>query len=74
MLVNGFSVETEAVATPPINLSEISYDNGVGGADFYGNTKEVIVFNEALSDTELEALTSYDSFNSMATEQLYTIE
>jgi len=33
-----------------------------------------MTFNEALSDSELEALTSYSSFNEMATEQLYTIE
>jgi len=49
-------------------------DKGDFDNDFYGKTKEVIAFNEALSDTELEALTSYDSFNEMATEQLYTIE
>ena len=52
----------------------MDYDRGDGVYNFYGKTKEVIVFREALSDTELEALTSYDSFNSMATEQLYTIE
>jgi hypothetical protein len=33
-----------------------------------------MTFNEALSDTELEYLTSYRSFTEMATEQLYTIE
>ena len=56
------------------NLDTLSFDRGDGGLDFYGKTKEVIAFNEALSDTELEALTSYDSFTEMATEQLYTIE
>jgi len=41
---------------------------------FIAKTKEVIAFNEALSDTELETLTSYRSFNSMAKELLFTIE
>jgi|13_taG_2_1085334.scaffolds.fasta_scaffold45112_1 archaellum component FlaG (FlaF/FlaG flagellin family) len=74
LLVNGFSVETEAVATPPINLSEISYDNGVGGADFYGNTKEIGYYDAVLTDAELEALTSYTSFTNMANELNLTIK
>ena len=58
----------------PSGLSVIKMSRGNNTLNFYGETKEVIAFNEALSDTELEALTSYDSFNEMATEQLYTIE
>ena len=72
--VNGFKVAIDTSVPMPTGLSELAFDDGGGGSDFYGNAKEVIVFNEALSDTELEALTSYDSFKEMATEQLYTIE
>ena len=72
--INGFEIGTHTNGTVPTGLNTLNFDNGAGTDDVYGNTKEVIVFNEALSDTELEALTSYDSFNSMATEQLYTIE
>ena len=71
--VNGFELGSDTVTNTPNNLSDISFDTASLN-DFYGKAKEVIAFNEALSDTELEALTSYDSFNSMATEQLYTIE
>jgi hypothetical protein len=74
--INGFKVfESNAVATVS-NLFDLSFDNPSGGGtrNFYGNTKELMTFNEALSDSELEALTSYSSFNEMATEQLYTIE
>jgi hypothetical protein len=54
-------------------LDDISFDY-VNGNHFYSNTKQLMTFNESLSDSELEALTSYSSFNEMATEQLYTIE
>jgi len=40
----------------------------------YGSTKQLIAFKEELTDSELEDLTSWDSFNEMATGQLYTIE
>jgi len=72
--INGFLKGEDTVGTVPSGLSTLNFDNGSGVDDFYGKTKEVITFNEALSDTELETLTSYRSFNSMATEQLYTIE
>jgi len=72
--INGFEVDTDNNGAAPIGLNDVSFDRGNGSNDFYGKTKEVMTFNEALSDTELEALTSYSSFNEMATEQLYTIE
>jgi hypothetical protein len=73
--VNGFQVgSTDTSSIMPVGLSELAFDDGGGGSDFYGNTKQLMTFNEALSDTELEDLTSWDSFNEMATEQLYTIE
>ena len=72
--VNGFKVAVDTSVNMPSGLSELAFDSGAGSDDFYGKTKEVITFNEALSDTELEALTSYDSFNEMANELLFTIE
>jgi hypothetical protein len=45
-----------------------------GGADFYGNTKQLQYFDSALTDSELETLTSWVSFTDMANGQLYTIQ
>ena len=72
--VNGFLLDTSNNTNilNGVTLDNLGFD--ANASDFYGTTKEVIAFNEALSDTELEALTSYDSFTEMATEQLYTIE
>ena len=53
-------------------LIKTSLDIG-GVAPFYGNTKQLMTFNKALTDAELEDLTSWDSFLEMATSQLYTI-
>ena len=75
--IDGFEYGAQASGTTLSagTLNNLSFEIFTGGSNqFKGKTKEVIAFKEALSDTELEALTSYDSFNSMATEQLYTIE
>ena len=42
--------------------------------NFYGEVNQAMIFNEALSDSELETITSYTSFNQMAKALLYTIE
>lgn len=73
--VNGFQIgSTDTSSTMPIGLSELAFDDGGGGSDFYGKTKQLMTFKTALTDSELETLTSWDSFNAMAKGQLYTIE
>ncbi len=67
LFFNGFEV-----ATITGNATPTGFDNLSLGTE--GVLKQAMTFNEALSDTELENLTSWDSFNEMATEQLYTIE
>ena len=42
--------------------------------DFYGKNKQLITFKEALTDAELETLTSWASFSDMALSQNYIIE
>jgi hypothetical protein len=37
----------------------------------YSRTKQLMTFNKALTDAELETLTSWTSFTEMATGQLY---
>lgn len=57
--VNGNQVgSTDTSSNMPSGLSELAFDNGGGGSDFYGNVKTVAVFKEALSDTELQKLTT----------------
>ena len=72
--VNGIKVVTDLTATMPSGLSELAFDDGVGGLPFYGNTKQVQYYDSALTDSELETLTSWVSFSDMANGQLYTIE
>ena len=56
--INGVEVATDTNANVPIGLNELSFDNGGGSNDFYGNVKCVAVFKEALTDEELECLTT----------------
>ena len=42
---------------PANTLDKLNFDQGGGAFDFYGNVKCVAVFQEALTDTELECLT-----------------
>ena len=72
--INGFEVAADTSATMPTGLDTLNFDGGDGGLDFYGKTKELAVFKEALTDAELESLTSWVSFTEMATDLEYTLE
>ena len=73
--VNGFEVDTDTSGLTPVNLSKINFDSGQQtGGYFYGKTKQIQYYNSALTDSELEQLTSWTSFTDMAQGQLYTIE
>ena len=74
--INGVEYQTQSSGSvfPSGTLNSLSFDNGAGGSDFYGKTKQLMTFKTALTDSELETLTSWDSFNAMAKGQLYTIE
>jgi hypothetical protein len=72
--VNGFEVGIDTNGTVPTGLNTLRFDNGVGTSNLYGNTKQIQYFPTALNDSDLETLTSWDSFSDMATSQLYTIE
>ncbi len=58
MYVNGTEVSTDTSGSAPTGLNELAFDNGAGNDEFYGNVKCVAVFKEALSDTELQKLTT----------------
>jgi hypothetical protein len=56
--INGVEVDTNTSASTPIGLSELAFDNGAGGNDFYGKVKVVAVYKESLTDAELQSLTT----------------
>jgi hypothetical protein len=73
--IDGTEVATDTSGNTPSGLSQLDFDNGVGASDFYGKTKQLMVFDEALSDEELSDLTGQVnlSFNNLATFYGYTI-
>ena len=66
--VNGFEVATDSSGNAPTGLSELNFDRGFGGENFYGKTKELGYYDTALTDAELETLTSYRSLSELVTE------
>ena len=72
--VNGSRLATDNAGNPPIGLNILEFQEADGSSDFYGKTKELAVFKEALTDAELESLTSWISFTEMATDLEYTVE
>ena len=56
--VNGVEVGTDSSGSLPTGLTKLNFDNGSGSNDFYGKVNQLIYFNEALSDSELQTLTS----------------
>ena len=57
--VNGSEVATSNIGLTPIGLSELAFDNGGNGsAKFFGKTKCLAVYKEALTDAELQSLTT----------------
>ena len=67
---NGFEIyQNSSVSSTPLNISRFNFAEADGvGSDFYGKTKEVGYYNTALTDLELETLTSYRNWISMVNE------
>ena len=73
--INGIKLFTDTSGSTPIGLNELNFNSdGIGGAPFRGNTKQLQYFQTALTDSELEQLTSWISFTDMAEGQLYSVE
>ena len=70
--IDGVERATDTSGIAPTGLDVLNLSRS--GLAFYGKTKQLMTFKTALTDSELETLTSWDSFNAMATGQLYTIE
>ena len=70
LYVNGFELitDTSGITFSNGTLTELAFDRGDGGEDFYGKTKEIAYYDTVLTDLELETLTSYRSWLSMVNE------
>ena len=67
-------IDTGGTVNFTTQMESIRYADQGNGLKFKAKVYETMFFKEALTQDELEALTSWTSFNEMATEQLYTIE
>ena len=72
---NGFKLgeDTNGTLNPQGTFTKLSFLRGASQLPFYGNTKQLQYFDSALTDEELETLTSWQSFSEMANGQNYTI-
>ena len=56
--INGVEVATDLSGNTPIGLNNLSFDGVNGATPFYGKTKALAVYKEALTDAELQSLTT----------------
>jgi len=56
--INGTEVSTDTSGSAPIGLNNLEFNNATDTSNFYGKCKQLIYFNEALTDDELETLTT----------------
>ena len=68
--VNGFEVLTDNSGSTFSNnvLNNLEFNRPDGVNNFYGKTKEIGYYDTALTDAELETLTSYRSLSELVTE------
>ena len=71
--LNGFKLASNTTIGDIGQPTELEFEASYGLEEFYGNTKQVQYFNTALTDSELEKLTSWTSFIEMAQAQNYNI-
>jgi len=57
LVINGVVIATDTNGNAPIELNKLSFNKGDGNLPFYGNIKDVRVYNTALTNAELQALT-----------------
>ena len=72
--VNGFKIGTRSASTLPSGLDRLNFDSFNDGDIMYSKTKQIQYYNSALTDSELEELTSWTSFTDLANGQQYSIK
>ena len=70
--VNGLKLANSTNTSVPTGLSELMFNWYGNIRYFHGKTREVQYFDSALTDAQLETLTSWTSLQEMITSQLYT--
>ena len=66
-------VATDTSGAAPIGLNKLSFDRGDGNLNFFGKVKQLQVYKTALTDLQIESITSWTSFTEMANALNYTI-
>jgi len=68
LFLNGFEVGSSNVGSTFANgvLTQVNFSSTA--SEFYGKTKEVAYYDTALTDAELEVLTSYETLTELVTE------
>ena len=68
LYVNGTQIDSDTSGNPPSGLDTLGIERPTGVSQFYGKTKQLMYFDEALSDEELSDLTGQVnlSFNNLA--------
>ena len=57
MFINGVKIGTDTTATISTGINRLDFSNYNGDVPFYGNTKDIRVYNTVLTDAELAKLT-----------------
>jgi len=75
LLVDGVKVFTDNLGStfPDGTLTRLGFDIGSGSSPFYGRIRQLVIFDQALEDDEIESVSAYPSFAVMASSKLYTI-
>ena len=55
--VNGVEVDTDTNGITPIGLNNLAFNDGTSN-NFFGKVKALAVYKEALTDAELQSLTT----------------
>jgi len=58
LFINGQEVDVDATGSAPIGLDSLQLQGGANTNYMYGNVKDIRVYNEALTDAQLQTLTS----------------
>jgi len=74
LYVNGILADTALNGMTFSGLSTLQFRNNDGAYNFYGNTKQIQYFDSALTDSDLEKITSWTSFTDLANGQTYSIK